>query len=186
MDRNSLIFSIDGSATRTKRVSPYLFPQYVDANHLFLASDHELPTSLRLRFLPFDFGYNDPQLTISAYDTAYVSIPMENNFLATQMTGQGSVVGVTGATTVASVSGTLVGVNLNPNYLVIFQHTHQGKTRQWHNKAVTNVEGPGSGMEPSMFKHPVLIPAGDTLTCQVQNLANANLQVQIVLTGGEF
>ena len=67
-----------------------------------------------------------------------------------------------------------------------FQHTHLGNTRQWMNKSVTNLEACGTGENPSLFKHPPLIPAGDTLTCIVTNLLNAQQRVQVLLLGGIF
>jgi hypothetical protein len=184
---NSLIFSRSGYADKLYGVDPLLFPQYTTFNKYFLPTEHELPAhGLRTRFLPFDFGYNDPMLAISPYDSVPVSLPMENNFLAEIITGTYSVQGPTGATTVASLGGALIGVNMTPGYLINFQQTHNGKTRQWANKAVSNAEAVGTAENPLLFKHPILIPAGDMLTCTIQNLMNATLQVQLLLTGGEF
>jgi hypothetical protein len=183
MNGNRLIFSRSGNRSRLYGVDPLLFPQRHVNNKYFLPKDHELPAhGLTTRMLAFDFGMSDPSLTILPYDTGFFPIEMGNNFLAEIITGISAVLPL--ATVPAA--GALNGVQVDPSYLFNFQHTHAGNTRQWFNKNVTNGEGIGSAQEPMLFKHPALIPKGDTLTCIVQNLANANLRVQILLTGGEF
>ena len=105
-----------------------------------------------------------------------------NNFLAETITAVSDVLGV--ATVPAA--GSQANVNQSPSFLINFQHTHLGNTRQWMNKSVTNLEACGTGENPSLFKHPPLIPAGDTLTCIVTNLLNAQQRVQVLLLGGIF
>jgi hypothetical protein len=190
MATNELIFSRSGSAGRLYRVNPLLFGQKKLNNKYFLPDGRDLPTDIELRFWTFDFGFSDPSAVIGPYDTAYFGIPAGRNFLACSITGASApqasatppaIVGKN----ILTVSGA-PGAQVTPSYLMNFLHTHEGVQRQWANKNEFDLEGVGGGVLPTIFKSPILILQGDTLTCQVQNLANSNLQVQIVLAGGEF
>lgn len=183
MNANKLIFSRSGSRSRLYAVDPLLFPQYTTLNGAFLPDEHELPKhGLITRFMPFDFGFSNPGLIIAPYDTAFVQIEAGKNFLAEVITGVSHVP----SQPTVPVAGAQSGVLVSPSYLVNFQHTHNGNTRQWANKNVTNLEAVGTAENPLLFKSPVLIPKGDSLTCIVQNLANAYQRVQVLLVGGEF
>jgi hypothetical protein len=133
-------------------------------------------------FYPFDFGFNDPNKVIAPYDTAYFGVALGKDFLATVLTGYSSTAAVTGAPATAGQPGAAV----KPSFLFNFLQTHEGNQRQWFNKNITDVEGVGSGADPMILRQPVLVPEGDILTCEVQNLTNATLQAQILLVGGEF
>jgi hypothetical protein len=183
MHANHLIFSRDMRGSRLYRVNPLLFPQEQTTNEYHLARERDLPAhGLTLRFYGFDFGFSDPAKTVPPYGTAEpFGVPFGKNFLVASITGCSA--------TVAGVNPPAAGVpgaQKSPSFLFNFLHTHGGKTRQWFNKNLTDVEGLGTGQDPQMFRSPPLILQGDTLTCQVQNLGNSTLQVQIVLTGGEF
>lgn len=183
MHGNRLIFSRSGDRRRLYGVSTALFPQYTLNNEYFLPEEHELPgEGLRLSMLGFDFGVNDPTLVIAPYDTAFYPVELGENFLVETITGYSDVPGI--ATPPAT--GSLSNVQLDPTFLINFQHTHLGNTRQWASKSITNREAVGTAENPLLFKSPVLIPKGDTLTCVVQNMLNANLRVQILLLGGGF
>jgi hypothetical protein len=183
MHGNDLIFSRSGDSRRLYRVSPLLFPQYTTFNRFFLPDEHELPAhGLESNFLVFDFGFSDPNLVIAPYDTGYFPVELGFNFLAEVITGVSDVLGV--ATVPAT--GSLQNAQVSPAYLINFQHTHLGNTRQWAAKNVPNGVAVGTAENPLLFKSPVLIPKGDSLVCIVQNLANAQLRVQVLLTGGSF
>ena len=184
MRGNQLIFSRSGDRRRLYGVSPYLFPQYTDFNSQFLPDDRELPLhGLQAQLFVFDFGFALPANTIAPLDTQFFPITVPNDFLALSITGVADVPPSSG---VVPAAGRLVGVNVTPTYLINFQQTHAGSTWQWHNKDVTNVEAVGTGENPRMFKSPVYLPAGDTLSCVLRNLGNTSLRVQIVLSGGSF
>lgn len=185
MHGNQLIFSRSGDRRRLFGVSPFFFNRYTIFNGYWLPEEHEVPGhGLTTRWFPFDFGFNDPTLAIAPFDTAYFSLQPNENFLAESITGVSDVLGVT--TTPAA--GALSSLQVTPSYLINFQHTHAGNgiTRQWASKAITDLEAVGTGERPLLFKSPPLIPKGDTLTCIVQNMANAMLRVQILLAGGSF
>jgi hypothetical protein len=180
---NQLTFSQSGDRRKLYCVSPLLFSDYTVLNGNFLPEDHELPSEgLRLLMLAFDFGFNDPTLVIAPYDSVPFPVVLGQNILLTSITGWSDVPGV--ATTPAV--GSLINVPQDPAYLINFQHTHLGNTRQWASKSVTNGEAVGQATAPLLFKSPVFIPKGDTLTCVVQNLCNANLRVSIALLGGAW
>jgi hypothetical protein len=182
MHANHLIFSRDMRGSRLYRVSPLLYPQEQTENFRHLAQERDLPAhGLRLAFYAFDFGFADPGKVVAAYDTQHFGVAFGKNFLASAITGCSATV----ATANPPVAGT-PGAQKTPSFLFNFLHTHLGITRQWFNKNMSDVEGLGNGQDPQMFKSPPFIPQGDTLTCQVQNLGNSTLQVQIMLTGGEF
>jgi len=183
MHGNQLTFSRSGDARRLYYVDPLLFPQYTTFNKYFLPDVHELPKhGLVTRFLVFDFGFSDPSLVLAPYDTGFFAVELGDNFLAETITGAYDVLGVTNP----PASGSLANVQVTPSYLINFQHTHLGNTRQWAAKNLTNLEAVGTAENPMLFKSPALIPKGDTLTCIVQNLANAQARVQIMLAGGSF
>jgi hypothetical protein len=185
MHANYLTFSKDARGSRLYRVSPLLYPQEQLENALLLPKERDLPAhGLGTVFYPFDFGFNNPMATIAPYDTQYFGYVIGKDFLATAITGTAAAVGVTGANAPATAGQP--GALPSPSYLFNFLQTHNGNQRQWANKNLTNLEGVGSASDPIIFRNPVLVPEGDTLTCEVQNLANVTLQVQILLTGGEF
>lgn len=183
MHGNQLIFSRSGNRRRLYGVDPLLFPQYTTFNKYFLPDEHELPRhGLQTNFLVFDFGFSDPSLAIAPYDTGYFPVELGFNFLAEMITGVSDVLGVT----TTPSAGAQQNVQVTPSYLINFQHTHLGNTRQWAAKNVTNIEAVGTAENPLLFKSPVLLPKGDSLVCVLQNLANAQLRAQILLTGGSF
>ncbi len=191
MHGNRLIFSRGGITSgqtpgpqRRFGVSPFYFPQRGLLNGYYLPDEHELPLhGLITQMLAFDFGFATPSLQIGANDAQYFSITLGGNFLAISITGVSDIPPSQGR---LPTTGALSGVQVDPAYLVTFQQTHQGSTWQWSNKACTNREICGTGYNPFPFKSPVLIPAGDTLGCTVQNLTNTSLRVQIMLMGGTF
>jgi hypothetical protein len=191
MHGNFLIFSRGGwgrgyrGPQRLYPVSPFLFPQYsaLDLNARFLPDDNELPAhGLTAQVLVFDFGFSTPALAVGPMDAQPIPYTLGGNFLATAITGVSDV--PPGANPPAL--GNLSGQQVDPAYLINFQQTHNGNTWQWSNKPVSNREACGTGENPLLFKSPVLIPAGDTLSCTVQNMANATLRVQIMLMGATF
>jgi hypothetical protein len=182
MHANHLIFSRDARGSRLYRVSPLLFAQEQTTNKDHLPKERDLPAhGLELRFQTFDFGFVDLGKILGPYATEFVGIPFGRDFLATSITGCSASL----ATANPPVAGA-ANAQVKPSFLFNFLHTHDGKQRQWSNKNITDVEGLGNGQDPMLFKSPVLIPKGDTLTCVVQNLGNNSLQVQIMLAGGEF
>jgi hypothetical protein len=188
-----LIFSESGDTRRLHRVSPLLFPQYPQGlSKYFLQKGRDLPQhGLVTRFQVFDFGFGSGTGNLVApFDTAYADVQIGRDFLAEIITG-------TYATAAAAIPPSNSGspgyglggqpnANQTPGFLVTFLHTHDGVQRQWENKPVTDIESVGDGLNPSLLTEPILLVAGDTLTCQLQNLANATLQAQILLIGGEF
>jgi len=191
MHGNYLIFSRGGMGRNFRGpakpypVSPFLFPQYsaLDLNARFLPDDIELPThGLTTQFLNFDFGFATPALQIGAMDSQYFPLTLGGNFLAIAIMGVSDV--PPGATIPSA--GAISGQQVDPAFLLNFQQTHEGNTWQWSNKPLSNREACGTGENPLLFKRPILIPAGDTLACTVQNMANATLRVQIALMGAAF
>jgi hypothetical protein len=169
-------------APRRYRVSPLLFPQYGVLNGYYLPKKNELPgRGLIAQVLVFDFGFAIPSNSIGAYDTQYFPINLGGDFLALGITGASDIPPSQNVTTPAP--GALSGLQVDPAYLVSFQQTHEGSTWQWTNKAVTNREAVGKDGTPRMLVRPALIPAGDTLGCTVQNLANTTLRVQVAIIG---
>ncbi len=191
MHGSSLIFSRNGVGPngplypqRAYRVNPELFPQYTVLNDYFLPNEHELPRhGLLAQTLVFDFGFNDPSLIVGPMDTQFFPLTLGNNFLGLAITGTSD---VPPSQNVVPSAGLLAGVQKSPAYLINIQQTHAGNTWQWMNKDVTNVEGVGTAENPLMFKRPVFLPIGDTVSCIVRNLANTSLRVQVVVTGGSF
>lgn len=183
MHGNQLTFSRSGTRQKLYCVDPLLFPQYSILNGYFLPDAHELPEhGLVTQMLAFDFGFNDPTLVIAPYDSVPFPMVLGSNFLAEAITGVSDVLGVA----TVPLAGSQQNVNQSPSFLINFQHTHLGNTRQWANKSVTNLEACGTGENPSLFKSPVLIPKGDTLTCVVTSLLNAQQRVQVLLLGAIF
>jgi hypothetical protein len=183
MRGNHLIFSASGDRRKLFRVNPLFFPQYEIINGYFLPEEHELPQhGLTTQMIPFDYGFNDPTLIIAPYDSVPFAVTPGQDFLAEAITATMDVPG--GATPPAA--GALANILQSPAFLINFQHTHNGSTRQWANKGITSNEACGTGEHPLLFKSPVLIPKGDTLTCTVQNMLNASLRVQVLLLGGSF
>ncbi|HKN25307.1 MAG TPA: hypothetical protein VJX72_10710 [Candidatus Acidoferrum sp.] len=184
MRGNHLVFSRSGDRRKLYGVSPYLFPQYTDFNAAFLPDDRELPLhGLQAQCLVFDFGFALPANTIAPLDTQFFPITIPNDFLALSISGAADVPPSAG---VVPSAGLLAGVNVRPTYLINFQQTHGGSTWQWKSKDVTDVEAVGTGENPHMFKSPVFLPKGDTLSCVLRNLGNTSLRVQILLSGGSF
>jgi len=179
-----LIFSDSGDARRLRRISPLLFPQYPGGlNKYFLQKVRDLPQhGLLTRFQVFDFGFGSGTGNLVApYDTAYADVQIGRDFLAEVITGTYQAAAVTTPPTAGQPNA-----NQTPGFLVTFLHTHDGVQRQWENKPITDLESVGSGENPLLLTEPILLVAGDTLTCQLQNLANVTLQAQILLIGGEF
>src|ERR1700688_1718788 len=169
MHGHSLIFSRSGGPDRLYRVSPLLFSQREMMNKYFLPDERDLPAhGLELRFETFDFGFANPGNIVAPYDTAYFDIAFGRNFLAEIITGCSMVAPrlnppVAGAPNAA----------VSPAFLFNFMHLNSlGVQRQWPSKPVTDVEALGTAEEPMIFKSPVLILQGDTLQCQLTNLAN--------------
>jgi len=195
MRGNQLIFSRSGDRRKLYPVSPLLFPQSFLNNKYFLPNDNELPEGagyerptggLLTTFLAFDFGFNDPSLIAASYDTVYVPLLVSQNFLAEAITGVAQAQAPASVSSVVAIPSGGSMQNVPPFFLFNIQHTHAGKTRQWFTKPVPNNLGLGTGEEPLMFKIPALVPAGDTLTAMIQNLAGNPLQAQICLIGAEF
>lgn len=185
MRGHQLIFSRSGDRRKLFGVSPYLFSQYELINEYFLPADKELPEhGLQAQVLVFDFGFAQPSNTVPPMDTQFFPITLPNNFLATGATGVSDIPPST--LTTVTAAGATSAVQIDPAYLLNFQQTHGGSTWQWMNKDVSNGEGVGTGEHPLVFKSPVLMPAGDTISCVVRNLANASLRVQVALIGGSF
>lgn len=182
MDTNQLIFSRSGGADKLYNVSPLLFPQQHLANKYHLPESRDLPAEgMELRFLTFDFGFATPGGVLAPFDLQPFGIPIGRNFLAVSITGAS----VPAASATPPIAGN-PGAQVSPSFLFNFLHTHEGVQRQWFNKDVQDVIGLGDGRRPLLFRSPILLVSGDTLTCQVRNLSNCNLQVQIMLAGGEF
>jgi hypothetical protein len=182
MDTNQLIFSRSGGADKLYKVNPLLFPQQHLANAYQLPDSRDLPSEgLELRFLTFDFGFATPGSALAPFDLQPYGIPIGRNFLATAITGAS----IPASSLTPPAAGS-PGAVVSPAFLFNFFHTHEGVQRQWFNKDVTDVTGLGDGKRPRIFRAPILLVSGDTLTCQVRNLSNCTLQVQIMLAGGEF
>lgn len=184
MRGNQLIFSRSGDRRRLYGVSPLLFPQYTLINDYFLPEERELPQhGVTAQVLVFDFGFAQPPLTLGPMDSQFFPLTLGSNFLACAVTGVSDVPPSVG---VVPSAGLLAGVQVTPSYLINFQQTHAGNTWQWMNKDVSNDEAVGTGEHPLMFKSPVFLPIGDTVSCVVRNLGNTSLRVQIALIGGSF
>jgi hypothetical protein len=182
MELNSLTFSRSGRGEKLYRVSPLLFGQDKLNNKYFLPGHRDLPwDALHLKFLTFDFGFATPGSVIAPYNMSPMDLVVGPNFLACSITGASVPQPSATPPTVGQP-----GAQQSPAFLVTFLHTHEGVQRQWANKDLYDGQAVGIGMKPTVFKSPVLILAGDTLECQVRNLSNCNLQVQIMLAGGEF
>lgn len=180
MATNQLIFSRSGSAN-LYRVSPLLFGQKKLNNKYLLPDGRDLPEYIELRFWTFDFGFSDPSAAIAPYDKAFFGLPAGRNFLAVSMNQTSAPV----ASATPPAAGA-PGAQVTPAFLVNFLHTHEGAQRQWSNKDDFDVVAAGDARLPYIFKSPVLILQGDTLTCSVTNLSNCSLQAQVMLAGGEF
>jgi hypothetical protein len=182
MDTNQLSFSRTGRADRLYPVSPLLFAQRQLLNKYFLPDERDLPAhGLELRFWTFDFGFAVPGAAIAPYDTVPYGLLAGRNFLAVAITGAS----VPQASANVPAAGA-PGAQVSPAFSVTFLHTHEGVQRQWANKDELDLQMVGKGVYPTIFKAPILIPQGDTLTAQVRNLTNSTLLVQLNLAGGEF
>lgn len=177
-----LTFSESGDTRRLRRISPLLFPQYPGGlNKYFLQKERDLPQhGLVTRFQVFDFGFSSG-VAVQPFDTAYADVQIGRDFLAEIITGT-----FIGAALSSPPTFGAQNANQSPGFLATFLHTHDGVQRQWENKPVPDLEKVGDGRNPSLLTEPILLVAGDTLTCQLQNLANLTLQAQILLIGGEF
>jgi hypothetical protein len=182
MQTNQLIFSRSGGASKLFKVNPLLFPQQHLANEYQIPDSRDLPSEgLELRLLTFDFGFAIPGNALGPFDLQPCGLPIGRNFLATAITGAS----IPAASATPAAAGS-PGAVVSPAFLFNFFHTHEGVQRQWFNKDVQDVVGVGDARRPRIFKAPILLVSGDTLTCQVRNLSNCTLQVQIMLAGGEF
>lgn len=158
------------------RISPFLYGQRKLLNIFFIPKLRDLPQhGLDLKALVFDFGFNDTSQSLDAYDTLRANEVARMNFL---------VWGITGHADEATSPPTPPPAE--PSYLFQFFHTHDGNQRQFFNKDLSNRELAGSGQHPHLLPHPYLILAGDTITCEMQNLGGSQLNAQVVLLGGEF
>lgn len=185
MRGNQLIFSRSGDRRKLFGISPYFFSQHKIINGYYLPDDKELPLhGLQGQTLVFDFGFCQPSLTVPPMDTQFFPITLPNNFLALGITGVSDIPPSTIVTPPAA--GATSNVLVDPSYLLNMQQTHGGNTWQWMNKDVSNDEGVGTSERPLMFKSPILLPIGDTISCVVRNLGNCSLRVQIMLIGGSF
>jgi hypothetical protein len=169
MQTNPWVGSQPGDKSALVRISPYLYGQRKLLNIFFLPKLRDLPQhGLDLLGEVFDFGYNQGSVPLDAFDVLRSSQVLRRNFLVWGITG------------VCTPSGAV------PNYLFQVYHTHEGKQRQFFNKALSDGELAGTAQAPMLLAHPYLVLEGDTLECEVQNLSNANLNAQVVLWGGEF
>jgi hypothetical protein len=184
MHGNQLIFSRSGDRRRLYTVDPLLFSEYGVLSNLFLPNPQELPAhGLTAQVVVFDFGFNDPTLTVAPLDTQFFPFSLSNNYLAISICGVSDVPPSQG---VVPAAGVVNGVQQTPAFLVNIQHTHNGSTFQWCNKDVTDRELCGRNGNALMLRHPAFVPAGDTLSCVVRNLSNTSLRVQVMLNGGAF
>jgi len=171
---NFLVRSLTGSANRLEMVSPYLFGQRKLLNRYFLAGLRDLPiTGMTLRAKTFDFGFNNPALTLAPFAAQDTNLVIKANFL---------VWGIVGTSSFAA-SG---DAGPSPAYLFNILHSHEGKQITWFNKDVSDTECAGSAKRPYLLRRPQLVIAGDSLQVEIQNLTGSNLNAQIVLYGGEF
>lgn len=166
------------------RVSPFLYAQEQLYNGLFLPEVRDLPSkALRLVFHTFDFGFTDPTRILGPYNEDYFNIPMGKNTLFWAITGLS--IPAPPSTTPTPATGN-VGAQISPALQFNFLQGHGDVVSQWSNKPITDIEGLGTAQDPMFFRSPVLVPTGDTITADVQNMGNVNLKAQIVLHGGEF
>jgi hypothetical protein len=180
-NERGLIFSASGGTRKSHRVSPLLFPQYGLNNKYFLQKVRDLPEhGLLLRFQVFDFGYS-VGAPVQPFDTWPTDVQIGRDFLVSAITGTFSAQAATAPPGLGADNALK-----SPGFLVTFLHTHDGVQRQWENKPITDISAVGDGEHVSLFKEPILLVAGDTLTCQLQNLSNVTLLAQILLIGGEF
>ena len=198
MHGKALIFSRGGVSQNGPRgpqrsygVSPLFFPQRGILNDFYLPSSRELPEhGLQAQVMVFDFGFAIPAQTVAPMDSQFFQVALASNFLATTATGVSDVPPSQNVTVVAGgvnlYASALSGVQVDPAFLVTIQQTHAGNTWQWMNKGVSNREFLGTSRDPMPLRSPVLIPAGDTIGCTIQNMANTSLRVQVVLVGGSF
>lgn len=159
------------------KLSPYLFSQRQDLNRFFLPKAVELPTEgLLTNCLNFDFGFNQGSQGLAALDTQNITLQMEHNFLAHTLTGFSN--------DISGPGGSSMG------FLLTFYHTHQGVQRRMFVKHMNNGEVCGTGRFPMIILSPHLLLKGDSLECEVKNLASplapATTAIQVCLTGGEF
>jgi|SRR5271157_1571945 len=187
MYETGLIFSRSGDRRRLYPVSPYLYSQFGPYNKFILPKRRDLPShGLITRLYAFDFGFSIPGNALAPYDTGYSPLIIGRDLLVLAVTK----VSYAAAPNVAA-GGTLpiaggAGANGSPAFLVNWLHTHGGVQRQWSNKNITDGEAGGTGRKPMILRDPALLAEGDTMTCVVQNMLNATLQVQLLFTCGEF
>jgi hypothetical protein len=168
-----------------------MFPQYPALNNYFLPKGRDLPQfGLLTRFLVFDFGYASIVNAVSPSDTQPADVQIGRDVLIEVITGVYSTAPAAVPPSLSSSSGYgLPGqpnANQTPGFVLTFLHTHDGVQRQWENKPICDIEAVGEALNPMLLKEPILLVAGDTLTCELQNFTNATLQAQILLIGGEF
>jgi hypothetical protein len=164
-----------GDDSALVRISPYLYGQRKLLNIFFLPKLRDLPQhGLDLKALVFDFGFNANNLSLDPFNTTRANETCRRNFL---------VWGITGRADLATLPPTAPP---EPSYLFQFFHAHEGVQRQFYNKDLSNRELAGNAQHPHLLPHPYLILAGDTITCEVQNLGSSALDAQVVLLGGEF
>jgi len=158
------------------KLSPYLFPQHGIRNWWYLPRNIELPEDLLLNVLVFDFGFNPGTQGLAALDTQSLVIQMQHNFLFHSLSGLSN--------DTSGVNGASVG------FLATFYHTHKGTQRRLFQKPLSNLETIGTGRRPEIMESPYLLLKGDSLECEVKNLASpvapATTSIQVCASGGEF
>jgi hypothetical protein len=186
---NGLIFSRSGDTRKLYRVSPLLYSQLGQNNRFHLPKRRDLPEhGLVTRYYCFDFGFSSPAASIGPYDTGYCPLVLGRDLLVWAVTAVYQAAPPTAIQVPAYAPPSIgqVGANASPGFLVNWLHTHNGVQRQWANKNITDGESCGNARHPLILKDPALLPQGDTITCEIQNLNNVTLQAQILFTGAEF
>ena len=159
------------------RLSPYLFSQHGVRNWWYLPKSIELPTEgLLTNVLVYDWGFNAGSVGLAALDTQNILIQMQHNSLIHSLTGFSD--------DTSGINGASVG------FLATFYHTHKGVQRRLFSKHLGNLEVLGTNRRPEILESPYLLLKGDSLECEVKNLASpvppATTRIQVLVTGGEF
>ena len=174
METNSLVRFLDSRGSRRQLLSPYLLGLRGINNKYFLPNGRDLPIKgMTLRGYVFDFGFNPGSVALAPYQESDVNLVLRKNMLVWAVVGTSIVQPDNSAPT-------------EPAYLFNIFHQHEDKTFQFFNKPISDVEAAGTAGRPYLLKEPQLILTGDQLQVDVQNTANVNLAVQVVLYGGEF
>ena len=155
-------------------ISPYLFGQRKLLNIYFLPKLRDLPQSDLLFYKTvFDFGFTPGTNGLSALGTENVVIQIQQPTL---------IYAVQGVSDEPAV----------PQLGFLFQlfHTHEGKQRRWFNRHVANTEFCGTGKRPMILRTPYLFLQGDSIECEVKNLAQPAApnvtRIQVALIGAQL